>query len=207
MSKLFNDNRKTTRLQNWDYRWKGLYFVTVNTKFGENYFGEISNGKMYLNDIGREVEKQWLLTPSIRPDMNLYLDEFKVMPNHFHGIIGIGRNQFNLRSLSFLGLRDLSLLVSDPTSLRMVQFDGINSPNQNIFGPQRKNLGSIMRGFKSSVTSWCRNNSHLFGWHSRYHDVLINNDLVLNKIRKYIQNNPKNWERDRFNKKQNRNPK
>ena len=27
--------------------------------------------------------------------MNITLDEFTIMPNHFHGIVGIGRNEFN----------------------------------------------------------------------------------------------------------------
>src|SRR5688572_13745738 len=95
MSDAFQPNRLTTRLQNWNYSWKSLYFVTINTKFGESYFGEIVENQVQLTDIGREVEKQWLLTPSFRPDMNLILDEFIVMPNHFHGIMGIGKNEFN----------------------------------------------------------------------------------------------------------------
>ena len=170
MSDAFQLNRKTTRLQNWNYSWKRLYFVTINTKFGEPYFGEIVNDQVQLNDIGREVEKQWLMTPSYRPDMNLITDEFIVMPNHFHGIIGIGGNEINSNSI----------------------------PIGGIFGPQIKNLGSIIRGFKSSVTSWCKNHHTLFDWQSRYHDIIIHDDIVLNKIRNYIRNNPKNWNKDRF---------
>lgn len=45
--------------------------------------------------LGEEVIKQWLLTPTVRPFMNITLDEFTLMPNHFHGIIRIGRNEFN----------------------------------------------------------------------------------------------------------------
>ncbi len=33
--------------------------------------------------------------PHIRLDMNLKLDKFVIMPNHFHGIIQIGKNKFN----------------------------------------------------------------------------------------------------------------
>ena len=32
---------ETTRLQNWDYRWDGSYFITICTKNREHYFGEI----------------------------------------------------------------------------------------------------------------------------------------------------------------------
>jgi len=59
----------------------------------------------------------------MRPDMNLWMGEYTIMPNHFHAIIGIGNNEFNTHS--------------DTT---------------NQFGPQSKNLASILRGFKSSVT-------------------------------------------------------
>jgi hypothetical protein len=50
---------------------------------------------MHLNDIGNIVEKEWTKTPLIRPDMNLTLGEFVVMPNHFRGIMIIGQNEFN----------------------------------------------------------------------------------------------------------------
>ena len=170
MSDTFQPNRLTTRFQNWNYSWKSLYFVTINTKFGESYFGEIVENQVQLTDIGLEVEKQWLLTPSFRPDMNLILDEFVVMPNHFHGIIGIGKNEFNSSYIR----------------------------NGGVFGPQKKNLGSIIRGFKSSVSSWCKIQHKLFDWHSRFHDIIISDEIILNKIRNYIRNNPKNWKKDRF---------
>ena len=183
MSKDFAFSRKSTRLQNWNYGWEGLYFVTINTRFGENFFGDFIDNKIVLNDIGLEVSKQWLQTPSLRPDMNIQLDEFIVMPNHFHGIIGIGKNEFNrfLESSSTLG-----------------NINEKESQRQNSFSPQRKNLGSIMRGFKSSVTSWCIKNHKLFDWHTRYHDILIKDEKCLFKIRNYIRNNPINWHRDRF---------
>ncbi len=201
MSKNFNNCRKTTRLQNWDYRWKGLYFVTVNTKFGENYFGEISNGEVILNDIGKEVEKQWLRTPSFRPDMNLVLDEFVVMPNHFHGIIGIGANKFNSFVPSLLGPEDVPDSIHTSEIKKIHLEDLLKIQNQNIFGPQSKNLGSIMRGFKSAVTSSCRINNRLFNWHTKFFEERIKDEIVLNKVRKYIKNNPKNWHKDRFRKK------
>lgn len=50
---------------------------------------------MRLNELGKIAEQEWLKTPSIRPDMNLELGEFIVMPNHFHGIIYIGNNKYN----------------------------------------------------------------------------------------------------------------
>ena len=33
----------TMRLQNWDYGWDGIYFVTICTHNREPFFGKISN--------------------------------------------------------------------------------------------------------------------------------------------------------------------
>ena len=50
---------------------------------------------MLLSGIGKIVDEEWLKTFEMRPDMNLMMGEYVVMPNHFHAIIGIGDNQFN----------------------------------------------------------------------------------------------------------------
>src|SRR5688572_29624199 len=163
MSNDFQCQRTTTRLQNWNYSSNGLYFVTIKTKFGESYLGEVIDNQVELNDIGREVERQWLLTPSVRSDMNLFLDEFIVMPNHFHGIIGIGQNAFNS---SFITTNNLDQSRDSMPAVRTTQ-KACKSQKGGIFGPQTKNLGSIMRGFKSSVTMWCRIHRKLFDWQSR----------------------------------------
>jgi len=189
---------ESTRLQRWNYAGPFKYFITACTRCMENYFGEIINGEMVKNSLGNEVDDQWLLTPAIRPDMNISLDVFQVMPNHFHGIIEIGWNRYN--NLLFRPITTLD--QEHPTSCRDAMHGvstGSNSGN-NKFGPQRKNLGSVMRGFKSSVTTFARKNKILFDWQPRYFDVLIRDDKTLEKIRRYILNNVKNWDRDRFNK-------
>lgn len=56
--------------------------------------------EMILSEIGKIVESEWLKTPEIRPDMNIVLDEFRVMPNHFHAIIIIGENRYNTEYLN-----------------------------------------------------------------------------------------------------------
>lgn len=81
MEKFKNKYRiASARLQSWDYGSPGLYFITVNTKNREHYFGEIINDQMVLNELGIIVSTQWELTPEIRPDMNLGLVEYIVMP-------------------------------------------------------------------------------------------------------------------------------
>jgi len=48
---------------------------------------------MVLNEIGEIVQCEWLKTFELRPYINLSMGEYVVMPNHFHGIIGIGKNE------------------------------------------------------------------------------------------------------------------
>jgi REP element-mobilizing transposase RayT len=85
----------SARLQNWDYGWNAFYFVTICTQNREHYFGEIENDEMIFSDIGKIVRQEWIKTFEMRPDMNLTMDEYVIMPNHFHAIIIIGKNKYN----------------------------------------------------------------------------------------------------------------
>ncbi len=176
---------KSARMPNWNYGWKGSYFVTICTHERENYFGEIVNKKMKLSKIGEIAESEWVKSPEIRPDMNIEMDEFVIMPNHLHGIITIGKNEYNEFND---GNRDA--------------MHGVSSTTQTKSGPQRKNLASIIRGYKSAVTMNVRQFYQDFAWQSRFHDHIIRNEKSLNNIRNYIRNNPLNWTADKFNSKE-----
>jgi len=64
-----------------------MYFVTVCTHQYKCLFGKIIDGKMILNKLGEIIQNEWIKTDNLR--LNISLDEFIVMPNHFHGIIWI----------------------------------------------------------------------------------------------------------------------
>ena len=81
---------ESARLKNWDYSTAWWYYVTINTKNHIEWFGIVENKKMYLNDIGKIVENEWLKTEMIRK--NIELDYYIVMPNHLHGIIIINES-------------------------------------------------------------------------------------------------------------------
>jgi len=204
----------SARLENWDYGWKAAYFVTICTAGREHYFGTITNGEMILSEIGRIAQQEWLKTPIIRPDMNIRLDEFVVMPNHIHGIIIIGKNQYNQCNS---GINEVETrCIASPQQPYSNEQQGIASPQQNKlvgqppiqpdelpiprnkFAPQSKNLASIIRGFKSSVTTQSRSIHADFAWQSRFHDHIIRDKQSYYLIRKYIRNNPANWENDQF---------
>src|SRR5690606_984498 len=87
------NNRRSIRLQGYDYSQPGLYYLTLSTRDRLCIFGEIRNNKMVLNDIGHHAEKCWLQIPTHFP--NTVLHEYIIMPNHLHGIIEIvGANHY-----------------------------------------------------------------------------------------------------------------
>ncbi len=174
---------KSARMPNWNYGWKGSYFVTICTQGREFYFGDIVGNRMKLSEIGEIAESEWLKSPEFRPDMNLEMDEFVIMPNHLHGIITIGKNEYNEFND---GHRDA------------MHGDSSITPTTKS-GPQRNNLSSIIRGFKSAVTINARKFHVDFAWQSRFHDHIIRNEESLNNIRNYIRNNPLNWTNDSSN--------
>jgi REP element-mobilizing transposase RayT len=189
---------ESTRLENWDYSWPAWYFITIVTKEREHYFGKIVNQKMILSDLGKIVKSEWVKTPKIRPDMNLVLDKYIIMPNHFHGIIQIGRNAHNQSGgghQTGCSRRDMIHRVSTVNSSSTAEDDQV----KNQFGPQRKNLASIVRGFKSAVTETARKAGIEFNWQARFYDQIIRDKKSLYAIRKYIKENPENWNEDEMN--------
>ena len=82
-------NRRSIRLQGYDYSGAGAYFVTVCTHNRACLFGDIEDGQMVLNDAGKIVTDEWMKSGEIRNEIEL--GEWVVMPNHFHGIVIIRR--------------------------------------------------------------------------------------------------------------------
>ncbi|SDE03236.1 transposase [Desulfuromonas thiophila] len=166
-------HRKSNRLPGYDYTQKGLYFVTLCTSGRECLFGDVDNGQMIMNGMGKVVAKEWIKTGEIRA--NVELDEWVIMPNHFHAIVGITDGVCPHRR------GDLRSLLLAPT------------------GPLSKSIGAIMAGFKSAVTrqvNVMRQTPGLPVWQRNYWDHVIRDEEDFNRIREYIQTNPLRWELD-----------
>ena len=174
----------------WDYSLAGSYFITICTANMEHYFGEIIDNKMELSEIGNVAINEWLKTPELRPDMNIILDESCIMPNHFHAIIIFGGYR-----------RDAMHCVSTTITTTPTPTIDIKQKPPNKFGPQSKNLGAVVRGFKSAVKKYATMNNIDFTWQPNYHDHIIRNENEFYRIKNYIFNNPQNWEKDKLNEK------
>jgi REP element-mobilizing transposase RayT len=83
-------HRRSIRLKGYDYSQPGAYFITICTHLRERIFGEIVDGKMQLNQFSKIVQSHWRNLEKYHS--HIQLDEFVVMPNHFHGIIIINKN-------------------------------------------------------------------------------------------------------------------
>ena len=167
----------SARLKGWNYGSSAYYFVTICTKNREDYFGNVIDGIMKFSDLGYVAYKCWQQIPKHFPFV--LLDAFIVMPNHIHGVIAICKN--------------------NDVSVETQNFASLQPCKSNTFGPQSKNLASVIRGYKIGVKKYSTMNNMEFSWQPRFYDHIVRDDGSLNRIRKYILNNPSNWETDRNN--------
>ena len=147
-----------------------MYFVTICTRNRELFLGDIPPGSDQF--LPSEIGQVAIDCWYAIPTYFPFveLDAFQLMPNHLHGL----------------------LCISKPDDK---QTDW--QPNQ--FGPQRQNLASMMRGYKSGVKMHATVNQINFGWQPRYFDRVVRNQNELNRIRTYIENNPTKWAQEKDN--------
>ena len=193
-------HRRSIRLKGYDYSQPGYYFVTICTWRRIWFFSEYPA----LREI---VARQWLALQERFP--SIALDEFVIMPNHVHGIIGMGMNiqpqiigdDENTQTIG-AGLAPAPIVppcnpitdgnVEDPTHAAPIT-------------PKCKppTVGDVVGAFKSlCVVEWLRfiksNQIETMGkfWHRNYYEHIIRDNTRLNRIREYIRLNPFRWKKD-----------
>ena len=77
--------RRSPRLQGYDYSQSGAYFVTICCHQRAQLFGHITDGTMHLSPAGQIALERWFAIPEHHAHVDL--DAFVVMPNHIHGIV------------------------------------------------------------------------------------------------------------------------
>jgi REP element-mobilizing transposase RayT len=175
----------SSRLKDWNYSENGYYSITICAFQREEIFGEIINGKMILNKIGKIIEENWKQIPQIRK--NIQLDKFVVMPNHLHGILII-ENTENSHNAETPHLHVETPQWGVSTSIRHLKW-------------KTSLIGIIINQFKGV----CTKQIHAFNpslkriWQPRYHDRIIRDEEEYNRIQAYILTNAENWESDEEN--------
>jgi len=200
MEKYKNKYRvQTTRLPYWNYGWNAVYFVTICTADRVCHFGSFKNEILILTELGQHAEYCWRDIPNHFPFV--VLREFVVMPNHVHGILVIDKSTVETQNLASLHdtlnlafLHDALNLASVDDKQNLVALQG----RQNGFGPQSRNLASIIRGYKIGVSKYAKNQAIEFAWQPRFHDHIIRNEASYLHIADYIQTNPQRWLEDTY---------
>lgn len=176
--------RRSLRLEGYDYGMAGAYFVTICTQDRACLFGDVAAGAMRLNEAGEMVATLW---DGIAARFSgVEIDQFVVMPNHVHGI--------------------LVLPDGDATTKRSTTM--VAPTNGDVVGAPlvgaRVRLGDVVGAFKSLATvgyiagvktkGWPQFRGRL--WQRNYYEHVIRDDDALNRIRRYVDDNPARWEFD-----------
>jgi putative transposase len=162
--------RHSTRLRAFDYGQTAAYFVSVVVEDRQHMFGRIVDKIVQLSKAGEIVRDEWLATSWIRP--GIYLDESVVMPDHFQAIL-------------FMDM-EIHRDNGDVGAHRCAPV--------NPFQRQPRTLGSLIAQFKATTTrkiNEIRGTKGQKVWQRNYHDRIIRNEVELDKVRKYIRNNPR----------------
>ena len=177
--------RKSPRLSEYDYSLTGGYFFTIVTHNRTLLFGDIVDGEMVLNEIGKMIKEEWLALPARFPSITL--DEFIVMPNHIHGI----------------------LFINDPNVGEglVPSRDNIADNSERATTRVSPTLPDIISAFKSITTNryiqcvkeqgWPPFDKHL--WQRSFYARVIRDDVELDNLRQYIHHNAAKWPQDEEN--------
>jgi len=143
------------------------------------------------------VETVWTGLPQRFP--NIALDEFIVMPDHFHAIVIIN----NRRGESCIRPHVEHDQERNNEGERKVQGEHKVRPYGTLDGT----VGRVIQAFKSLTT-----NAYIHGvknhnwppfvgklWQRNYYERIIRNEAELNNIRQYIHDNPGKWATDTEN--------
>ena len=208
-------NPSSNRLENFDYSLNWWYFITICTKDREEVFWEIIDGEMILNFIWIELKKEIENIPIFRK--NVILDEYIIMPNHIHFVIFLEYSECKDVPMEHLNnTKHLNNKLWDDKEMfhRNICTNNQDTNNQDTnlenfskkyysnISPKKWTLWNIIKMFKSFFSKNINKiqNEIFFAWHSNYYDRIIRNDDELDRIRKYILENPLKWDLEKNNK-------
>ena len=218
-------HRKSIRLKGYDYSQAGFYFVTICCQHRACLFGGIVDGAMILNDAGKMVINEWLKLK--KRFKNIELQEYVVMPNHFHGIVEIvgatlvvaqnnattynvmgnirkGQPQGIAPTDKTIAHTDKTIAHSDKTVAHM---DKTVAHTDKTIPHTDKTIGDMVGAFESITTVEyirCVKNNHWQPfdgklWQRNFWEHIIRNENEYRRITQYILDNPKKWAMDKLN--------
>ena len=160
--------RRQMRLAGCDYSREGPYFVTICSYEKKCSLAAVTGGVVTLTDVGAAVREAWVGL-AVRYT-TVALDEFIVMPNHVHGVLG------------FVGAGFTPPGVGSGTVLATKQ-------------DRRTSLSDVICAFKSLSTRLARSKGHVgVLWQRGYYEHIVRDGEDLGNVQRYILENPLRWE-------------
>jgi len=171
-------HRRSIRIPGGDYSRPGAYFVTICAAYKRNIFAAVEAGEVVLSPLGEIVRACWVQIPEHFPSATI--KNYAIMPNHLHGIIGLG-----------VGARYI-VPSSDPGAQTREQFQK----------PTRGTIPTIVRAFKAAVTRVTREKLGIRDqmiWQSNYFERVLRDGREVSLAIRYIAENPGRWTWDEEN--------
>jgi len=177
--------RASMRLPGYDYSRPGAYFVTVCAQSRACLFGRIAGQEASVNAAGLMVSLVWKDIPVFYPGVGV--DSLVVMPNHVHGI----------------------LLLHGDDRVGSGQPRGVaptgSGQGDNMI--RRMSVGDVVHRFKTMTTRRYVDGVRQLGWPAfaarlwqrNYYEHAIRNDVDMDRVRRYIEENPARWAFDHEN--------
>ncbi|MEO9887813.1 MAG: transposase [Balneola sp.] len=166
-------NRQSMRLQGYDYSRPGFYFITICVQNMKHIFGDVIDGKMHLNELGKIARDYWNTIDNRYP--NTRVDAFIIMPNHVHGIIEIINPNPMVGAIHESPLplgNDIEIIHKNRRKMLTPKIVGWYKMNTS------KQVNIINQTPETKI------------WQRNYYDHIITNEQSLYYIREYINHNP-----------------
>lgn len=159
-------HRRSIRVLGFDYTNPGPYFITIVTEGRIPHFGKIIGSEMKLNRLGEIVQQEWLRMTNRFP--GLRLEEYIVMPNHFHGLLFLNEKRDLEEEAASVQSGSLGAMVRAFKSSTTLRF-------RHLCGDDEGQL-----------------------WQRSYYEHVVRGARDFDLIRFYILNNPSQWETDKL---------
>lgn len=173
----------------WDYRWRGIYMVTV-TAFGHRpLFGELVGGEarpvIRRSALGEIVLRCWEEIPIRYPGVRLLASV--VMPDHFHGVLFVQKAQEKPLGarVGFLKAHTTSCFLRGASATER----NTNAPAQGSTAPT---ASALARGSAAQGVLWpaaCGGRCPI--WAPGYHDRILFRRGQLERMVAYVRDNPR----------------
>ena len=220
--------RRSIRLRGYDYALAGAYFVSIVTQDRACLLGEVVEGAMRLNDAGQMVRAVWDELPVFYPGVNIDGIVVMPNHIHGI-IILVGAAPRGRPDIGSDGHRDSGQARPDSGQARGPAPTAISSGHTALssgdtaislgdteislgdtamsLGHTPMSLGDVVHRFKTMTTKryadgvkqsgWATFQGRL--WQRNYYEHIIRDEPALDRIRRYIDENPLQWAFDAEN--------